>query len=67
MVMGASKLEKRSSMSSSSPLKALITRIIAQATNATTLIEMSDMAFIMFRDFFANKYRLAMKRESFTA
>jgi hypothetical protein len=55
MVMGASKLENKSSIRSSSPLKALITRIIAQATNATTLIEMSDMAFIIFRDFFANK------------
>jgi hypothetical protein len=67
MVKGASKLEKSCFTRSSMPLKALITQTIAAVMNATTSIEIMEMALMIPRDLAENKWRRAMKNGTFNA
>jgi hypothetical protein len=49
------------------PLKALITQTIAAVMNATTSIEIMEMALMIPRDLAENKWRRAMKNGTFNA
>jgi hypothetical protein len=59
-VSGASKLEKIDFTSSSIPLNALRTTIMAAVMNATTTIEIPEMKLMIPLDFLANKCLRAM-------